>query len=113
MPISARTEFCMLLPGPDTTTRYLHRLALAQNRGGIVAGACFLSTIFILWALVTFTSSTEHSWIAAVLWIETGVLAIVARRSHSHREQSAEELCLWTIAAAAFVAIYFFHVPFP
>jgi chromate transporter len=54
------------------------------------------------------------AWIAAVFYgLKPAVLAIVAAAVIRIGSKALKNFVMWTIAAAAFVAIYFFHVPFP
>jgi chromate transporter len=110
-------NFCMLLPGPEA-----HQLAiyigwlLHKTRGGIVAGALFvLPSIFILLALSYVYVAFGHlPSIAAIFYgLKPAVLAIVAAAVIRIGSKALKNVVMWAIAAAAFVAIYFFHVPFP
>ena len=110
-------NFCMLLPGPEA-----HQLAIYigwlwhKTRGGIVAGALFvIPSIFILWALsYVYVVYGGVPWIAAIFYgLKPAVLAIVAAAVIRIGSKALKNAVMWTIAAAAFVAIYFFHVPFP
>jgi chromate transporter len=110
-------NFCMLLPGPEA-----HQLAIYigwlwhKTRGGIVAGALFvIPSIFILWALSYIYVAYGHvPSIAAVFYgLKPAVLAIVAAAVIRIGSKALKNAVMWTIAAVAFVAIYFFHVPFP
>lgn len=110
-------NFCMLLPGPEA-----HQLAIYigwlwhKTRGGIVAGALFvIPSIFILWALsYVYVVYGNIPWIAAVFYgLKPAVLAIVAAAVIRIGSKALKNAVMWTIAAVAFAAIYFFHVPFP
>src|SRR5882757_6915574 len=89
-------NYCMLLPGPEAQqlATYVGWL-LHKTWGGIVAGAFFvIPSIFILWGLsYIYVTLGNLPWIAAIFYgLKPAVLAIVA---------------------AAFIAIFFLHVPFP
>jgi chromate transporter len=110
-------NFCMLLPGPEA-----HQLAiyigwlLHKTRGGIVAGALFvLPSIFVLLALSYVYVAFGHvPSIAAIFYgLKPAVLAIVAAAVIRIGSKALKNVVMWAIAAAAFVALYFFHVPFP
>jgi chromate transporter len=110
-------NFCMLLPGPEA-----HQLAIYigwlwhKTRGGIVAGALFvIPSIFILWALsYIYVVYGNIPWIAAVFYgLKPAVLAIVAAAVIRIGSKALKNAVMWSLALAAFVAIYFFHVPFP
>ena len=81
-----------------------------------MAGALFvIPSVFILWALsYVYVVYGNIPWIAAVFYgLKPAVLAIVAAAVIRIGRKALKNFVMWTIAAAAFVAIYFFHVPFP
>src|SRR6266850_3419659 len=110
-------NFCMLLPGPEAQQLAIYIGWLwHKTRGGIVAGALFvIPSIFILWALSYVYVAYGHvPSIAAVFYgLKPAVLAIVAAAVIRIGSKALKNFVMWTIAAAAFVAIYFFRVPFP
>jgi chromate transporter len=110
-------NFCMLLPGPEAQQLAIYIGWLwHKTRGGIVAGALFvIPSIFILWALSYVYVAYGHvPSIAAVFYgLKPAVLAIVAAAVIRIGSKALKNFVMWTIAAAAFVAIYFFHVSFP
>jgi chromate transporter len=110
-------NFCMLLPGPEAQQLAIYIGWLwHKTRGGIVAGALFvIPSIFILWALsYVYVVYGNIPWIAAVFYgLKPAVLAIVAAAVIRIGNKALKNFVMWTIAAAAFIAIYFFHVPFP
>ena len=107
----------MLLPGPEAQQLAIYiGWLLHKIRGGIVAGALFvIPSVFILWALsYVYVVYGNIPWIAAVFYgLKPAVLAIVAAAVIRIGSKALKNFVMWTIAAAAFVAIYFFHVPFP
>src|SRR4029077_11050582 len=83
---------------------------------GIVAGALFvIPSIFILWALSYVYVAFGHvPWIAGIFYgLKPAVLAIVIAAVIRIGQRALRSWTMWLIAAAAFVAIYFFHVAFP
>src|SRR6267378_2087146 len=110
-------NFCMLLPGPEAQQLAIYiGWLLHKTRGGIVAGALFvIPSIFILWALsYVYVAFGNIPWIAAIFYgLKPAVLAIVAAAVIRIGRKALRNFALWTIAGGAFVAIYFFHVPFP
>src|SRR6266550_547187 len=110
-------NFCMLLPGPEAQQLAIYiGWLLHKVRGGIVAGALFvIPSVFILWALsYVYVVYGNIPWIAAVFYgLKPAVLAIVAAAVIRIGSKALKNFVMWTIAAVAFVAIYFFHVPFP
>lgn len=110
-------NFCMLLPGPEAQQLAIYiGWLLHKTRGGIVAGALFvIPSIFILLALsYIYVAYGNVPWIAAVFYgLKPAVLAIVAAAVIRIGNKALKNAVMWTIASLAFVAIYFFQVPFP
>ena len=110
-------NFCMILPGPEAQQLAIYiGWLLHRVRGGIVAGALFvIPSMFILWALsFVYVRFGEVPWVAAVFYgLKPAVLAIVAAAVIRIGSKALKNGVMWTIAALAFVAIYFFKVPFP
>ncbi len=110
-------NYCMLLPGPEAQqlATYIGWL-MHRTWGGILAGALFvLPSLFILiglsWLYLAFG---EVTWVAGVLYgIKPAVIAIVAQAAHRIGGRTLTNKFLWAIAAAAFVAIFVFNLPFP
>src|SRR5437879_6742226 len=110
-------NFCMLLPGPEA-----HQLAiyigwlLHKVRGGVAAGALFvLPAAFFLWGLTwVYAAYGKIAWVAAIFFgIKAAVMAIVAEAVLRIGSKALKNAVMWTLAALAFVAIFFFKVPFP
>ena len=110
-------NFCMLLPGPEAQQLAIYiGWLLHRVRGGIVAGALFvIPSIFILWTLsFIYVRFGGVPWIAAIFYgLKPAVLAIVAAAVIRIGSTALKNEVMWAIAALAFVAIYFFKVPFP
>jgi chromate transporter len=110
-------NYCMLLPGPEATqlAAYVGWL-LHKTWGGIVAGALFfLPSAFILWGLSYVYVSFGHvPWINSVFYgLKPAVLAIVASAVIRIGKRALRNKMMWSIAALAFVAIFFLKIPFP
>jgi chromate transporter len=110
-------NYCMLLPGPEAQqlATYIGWL-LHKTRGGIVAGAFFvIPSIFVLWGLsFIYAACGNLPWIAAIFYgLKPAVMAIVAVAVVRIGRKALKNEMMWTLAALAFVAIYFFKVPFP
>ena len=110
-------NFCMLLPGPEAQqlATYIGWL-LHRTWGGIVAGALFvLPSMFILWGLsYIYMAYGNVPWLAAAFeGLKPAVMAIVAFAMIRIGSNVLKNAVMWSIAAAAFVAIYFFATPFP
>src|SRR5436309_466789 len=110
-------NFCMLLPGPEAQQLAIYiGWLLHKTRGGIAAGALFvIPSIFILWALsYVYVAFGDIPWIAAIFYgLKPAVLVIVAAAVIRIGSKALKNAVMWSLALAAFVAIYFFHVPFP
>src|SRR5580765_8539508 len=110
-------NYCMLLPGPEAQqlATYIGWL-LHKTWGGIVAGAFFvIPSIFILWGLsFVYAAYGNLPWIAAIFYgLKPAVMAIVAVAVIRIGRKALRNEVMWTIAALAFVAIFFFKMPFP
>jgi chromate transporter len=110
-------NFCMLLPGPEATqlATYIGWL-LHRTWGGIVAGTLFvLPSALILWALsFVYVTWGNVPWLASVFYgLKPAVLALVAAAAIRIGRRALKTPVMWCLAALAFIAIYFFAVPFP
>ncbi|MEP6699304.1 MAG: chromate efflux transporter [Verrucomicrobiota bacterium] len=110
-------NFCMLLPGPEAQQLAIYvGWLLHKTWGGIVAGALFvIPSIFILWGLsFVYAAYGNVPWIAAIFYgLKPAVLAIVAFAVIRIGKKSLRNFVLWSIAALAFIGIFFFKIPFP
>jgi len=110
-------NYCMVLPGPEAQqlATYIGWL-MHGTRGGIVAGALFvLPSLFILvalsWIYVRYGSVPA---IAAILYgVKPAVVAIVLAAAFRIGSRALRHPALWVLAAAAFLALFAAHVPFP
>src|SRR5437667_4698039 len=110
-------NYCMLLPGPEAQQLAIYiGWLLHKTWGGIVAGSFFvIPSIFVLWALsYIYAAFGSIPWIAAIFYgLKPAVMAIVAVAVIRIGRNALRNEVMWTLAALAFVAIFFFHVPFP
>src|SRR5258707_6351677 len=110
-------NYCMLLPGPEAQQLAIYvGWLLHKTWGGIVAGALFvIPSIFILWGLsYIYVTLGNLPWIAAIFYgLKPAVLAIVAAAVIRIGNRALKNELMWTLAPAAFIAIFFLHVPFP
>jgi chromate transporter len=110
-------NFCMLLPGPEAQQLAIYiGWLLHRVRGGLVAGIFFILPAFFLilglsWAYVV------HGDVAPIAGIFSGlqaaVVGIIAAAFIRLGKRALHSGALVAIAAAAFVAIFVLHVPFP
>ena len=110
-------NYCMLLPGPEAQqlATYVGWL-LHRTAGGIMAGGLFilpgiitimgLSYIYAAYGNVGFVEALFFGLKAAVLAIVVEAVVRVGKRALRNRIMIA-------LAAIAFIAIFFFAVPFP
>jgi chromate transporter len=110
-------NFCMLLPGPEAQqlATYIGWL-MHRTRGGIVAGALFvLPSLFILIALSWIYLRYGNVPVVAGVFhgIKPAVTALVLHAAHRIGSRALKNRWMWGIAAAAFVAIFAFDMPFP
>jgi len=110
-------NFCMLLPGPEAQQLAIYiGWLLHKTWGGIVAGAFFvIPSIFILWGLsFIYAAFGNIPWIAAIFYgLKPAVTAIVLTAVIRIGRKALKNEVMWTLAALAFIAIYFFKTPFP
>jgi chromate transporter len=110
-------NYCMLLPGPEAQqlATYIGWL-MHRTRGGLIAGGLFilpgvvalmaLSIVYAEWGQVGYVAAAFFGLKAAVLAIVVEAVIRIGRRSLKSRPVQA-------LAAAAFIAIFFFAVAFP
>ena len=110
-------NFCMLLPGPEAQQLATYIGWLLNGRwGGIIAGGLFvLPSIFILWLFAwLYASLGSVPSVAALFYgLKPAVVAIVLEAVLRIGKKSLKTGFLYTLAAASFVGIYFFNIPFP
>jgi len=110
-------NFCMLLPGPEAQQLATYIGWLLNGKwGGIVAGGLFvLPSIFILWLFAWMYASLGAVPAMAALFygLKPAVVAIVLEAVLRIGKKSLKTRSLYFLAAAAFIGIYFFNIPFP
>ncbi len=110
-------NYCMVLPGPEAQqlATYIGWL-MHRTPGGIMAGLLFiLPSLLILiglsWIYVAFG---DLPVVAGVFYgIKPAVTAIVLFAAYRIGRRVLKNGALWGIAAASFVAIFAFKLPFP
>jgi chromate transporter len=110
-------NYCMLLPGPEAQQLAIYiGWLLHRTWGGIVAGVLFvLPSALILWALSWLYLAGENvTWVEAIFYgLKPAVLAIVVVAVLRIGKKALKNEVMWTLAALAFIAIFFFKAPFP
>jgi chromate transporter len=110
-------NYCMLLPGPEAQqlATYIGWL-LHRTWGGIVAGGLFVLPgvvvmLVLSWLYVRYSALGP---VAALFFgLKAAVLAVVVEAVLRIGRRALRNRFMLGIAAAAFLAIYFFEVPFP
>lgn len=110
-------NYCMLLPGPEAQqlATYLGWL-LHGTRGGLSAGLLFVLPGFlaILALSVVYAVYGGVSAVAALFFgLKAAVLAVVVEAVIKIGRRALKNRVMVALAAGAFVAIFFFNVPFP
>ncbi|HSA59414.1 MAG TPA: chromate efflux transporter [bacterium] len=110
-------NYCMLLPGPEAQQLAIYiGWLLHRAWGGIVAGAFFvIPSIFILTSLSwVYMAYGKIPVIASLFYgLKAAVLAIVAAAVIRIGQKVLKNGAMITLAAAAFVGIFFLKIPFP
>lgn len=110
-------NYCMLLPGPEAQQLSVYIGWLLHGRwGGIVAGTLFvLPGALLLWALSWVAAAHgQLPWIEAVFHgLKAAVLGLVLHAVLRLGAKALKNSAMWSLAGAAFVAIYFLRAPFP
>ncbi|MBX7167244.1 MAG: chromate efflux transporter [Pirellulales bacterium] len=110
-------NYCMLLPGPEAQqlATYVGWL-LHRTLGGIVAGALFVLPGFLsILALSLIYANYQHTGLLEGLFygLKPAVLAIVVEAVLRIGKRVLKNGVMLALAAASFVALFFFAVPFP
>jgi chromate transporter len=110
-------NYCMLLPGPEAQqlATYIGWL-MHRTPGGIMAGVLFvLPGIFSIMALSYVYAGWGNVPIVMALFfgLKAAVLAIVIEAVVRIGKRALKNNALLALAAAAFVGIFFFNLPFP
>jgi chromate transporter len=110
-------NYCMLLPGPEAQqlATYLGWL-LHRTWGGILAGVLFvLPSLFIIVALAwLYMAHGDVPVVAGFFYgIKPAVTALVAQAAYRMGTRSLRNGWHWSIALAAFTAIFALNAPFP
>jgi chromate transporter len=110
-------NYCMLLPGPEAQQLAIYiGWLMHKTWGGIVAGAFFvIPSIFVLLGLsYVYAVYGNVPSVAGVLsGFKPVVVAIVVEAVLKIGGRALKRRAHFLIAAAAFISIYFLHVPFP
>jgi chromate transporter len=110
-------NYCMLLPGPEAQqlATYIGWL-LHRTAGGIMAGGLFIlpGVISIMALSYIYAGYGNVSFVEALFFgLKAAVLAIVIQAVVRVGKRALRNRVMIALAATAFIAIFFFNVPFP
>ncbi len=110
-------NYCMLLPGPEAQqlATYIGWL-MHRTLGGIMAGVLFVipGVIAIMALSYIYAAYGNVPVIVALFFgLKAAVLAIVLEAVFRIGKRSLKNNAMRALAAAAFVGIFFFNIPFP
>jgi chromate transporter len=110
-------SFCMLLPGPEAMQLATYSgWRLHGVRGGLAAGLLFVlpGAMLVLALSMLYGAYGQTPTVAALfVGVKAAVLAIVLQALVRVASRAIKGRLDWAVAAAAFVAIFFFDLPFP
>jgi chromate transporter len=110
-------NYCMLLPGPEAQQLAIYiGWLLHRTLGGIVAGTLFVlpGFISILALSILYTSYQDFALVQGLFYgLKPAVVAVVVEAVVRIGKRALKNRVMVLIAVAAFVAIFFFQVPFP
>ena len=110
-------SFCNLLPGPEAQqlATYLGWL-MHGVKGGLAAGIIFVvpGAIVMLALSLIYALAGEVPVVEAIFFgLKSAVLVFVVEAMLRIGRRALKGRVAWALAAAAFIALFFFHVPFP
>jgi chromate transporter len=110
-------NYCMLLPGPEAQqlATYIGWL-MHRTAGGLMAGGLFIlpGIIAIMGLSYIYAAFGNVSFVEALFFgLKSAVLAIVVQALVRIGKRALRGRVMIALAAIAFVAIFFFNVPFP
>ena len=110
-------NYCMLLPGPEAQQLAVYIGWLLHGvRGGLVAGTLFVLPGFvsILALSVLYARYQEITAVQALFFgLKAAVLAVVIEALFRIGRRALHNRFMVGLAAASFVAIFFYEIPFP
>jgi chromate transporter len=110
-------SYCNLLPGPEAQQLAIYIGWLMHGvRGGIIAGGLFvLPGLVCIMALSYVYAGWGHIGVVVALFfgLKAAVLAVVVQAVVRVGSRALKNQAMLGIAAAAFVCIFFFGIPFP
>ncbi len=110
-------NYCMIVPGPEAQqlATYIGWL-MHGTPGGVIAGSLFVLPGFVamLALSIAYALFGNVTWVSGLLFgLQAAVVAIVAEAVIRIGRRTLRSTLLRLLAAASFVAIFAFAVPFP
>jgi chromate transporter len=110
-------NYCMLLPGPEAQqlATYVGWL-MHKTRGGIIAGGLFIvpGIVSIMALSYVYAAFGKVPLVASLFFgLKAAVLAIVLEAVVRIGKRALKNAVMVSLAAVAFIAIFFFAIPFP
>ena len=110
-------NFCMLLPGPEAIQLAIYISWLMHGvRGAVVAGVLFFLPAFILLSALAGVYLTwgDVPAVQGIFYgIKPAVVAVVLFAAWRIGSRALKNEVLWSLAALAFIGIFFFDIGFP
>ena len=110
-------NYCMLLPGPEAIQLAIYISWLMHGiRGAVVAGVLFFLPAFFLLSLLAgvYLAFGDVPLVQGIFYgIKPAVVAVVLFAAWRIGSRALKNAVLWTMAALAFVGIFFFKIDFP
>src|SRR6476646_11564622 len=110
-------NYCMLLPGPEAQQLAIYiGWLMHRTIGGVIAGTLFvLPGVIVIGALSWLYATYQHlpAVTAIFFGLKAAVLAVVVEAVLRIGKRALKNRVMVAIAAAAFIVIYFFKLPFP
>lgn len=110
-------SFCMLLPGPEAMQLATYAgWRIKGIWGGLIAGGLFIipGAIIIAALALAYATYGQLSWVQGLfLGVQATVIVIIIGALRKVATKALKGPVAYAIAFAAFVALFFFNVPFP
>ena len=110
-------SYCMLLPGPEAQQLAIYiGWLMHRTVGGVIAGTLFVLPGVIVIGVLSWLYATYQQLpaVTAIFFgLKAAVLAVVIEAVLRVGRRALKNRVMIGIAAAAFIAIYFFKTPFP
>ena len=110
-------NYCMLLPGPEATQLAIYIAWLMHGiAGAVMAGVLFFMPAFVLLSSLAavYLAYGDLSLVQGIFYgIKPAVVAVVLFAAWRIGSKAIKNKVLFTVAALAFIGIFFFKIDFP